>query len=223
MSDQNTTNLWIVEDHEEFMDNFIEKLSEDSQFRFTAKFTNSTDMIIAFAQSEMPDLLILDYRLPDYKANMIIPALKKKAEDLKILILTAHEDEDVLIECLNAGADGFLVKGASTNETKKAIQDVINGNHPIDSKMTSYLFKGKTLVPSNALPAIVISKREREVIVHLARGLTKPKIADELNISPHTVDSFLRRAFEKMDCNNQAELIAKAFLYGVISGNDISS
>ncbi|WP_291128619.1 response regulator transcription factor [Flavobacterium sp. UBA7682] len=181
---------------------FSAKIHQAGNFKETLKALRETPI----------DLLVLDINFPDGNSLNIIADIKAIQPDLKILILSAYDEDIYALRYLNAGASGYLNKGSNEEEMKQALKSMILSGKYItqnikDRILDSYISKK----PIN--PLELLSNREVEVARLLIKGYGNMEIADQLQVKKSTVSTFKNRIFEKLEINNLADLIDLFQLY----------
>lgn len=181
---------------------FSAKIHQAGNFKETLKVLRETPI----------DLLVLDINFPDGNSLNIIADIKAIQPDLKILILSAYDEDIYALRYLNAGASGYLNKGSNEEEMKQALKSMILSGKYItqnikDRILDSYISKK----PIN--PLELLSNREVEVARLLIKGYGNMEIADQLQVKKSTVSTFKNRIFEKLEINNLADLIDLFQLY----------
>jgi DNA-binding NarL/FixJ family response regulator len=154
----------------------------------------------------MPDVILLDLRLPDMLATEVIRRLRIAAPGVRVILFTAYAEHAALPEALAAGVAGCLIKDVATADLASAVHRARNGEVVMDPRISG---SAKT-VPHDALCRAGITKREYEVLRLVAAGNTNPEIAEELGLARNTVKTYLQTAMVKLGARNRVEAIAKA-------------
>jgi two-component system, NarL family, response regulator NreC len=164
-----------------------------------------------------PDILILDLSMPDLDGIAVTRRVKPQYPDLRILILTVHEDEAMLREAIKAGASGYLLKRAAEAELLSAIATVRRGDLCIDPAMLRALLvestKPKTEEPASPEP---LTPRETEVLKLIVQGYTNRQVGETLSISVRTVEGHRANLLEKLGLHTRVELVRYARDHGLI-------
>ena len=174
---------------------------------------------VARAESAHPDVALLDVAMPELSGLGATRMIKDRSPAVQVLILTMHDREDYLFQALRAGASGYVLKGADTEDLLSAVRSVANGHvylfPPVAKELLAdYLRRvqsGEDDARSDGL-----TDREREVLQLIAEGKTAPQIAEELHISPHTVQSHRDSIMAKLDLHNRAALVRYAVQRGLV-------
>jgi len=175
---------------------------------------------IAAVREHSPDLLLLDLTMPHTDGFDVLRQIKRTHPNVRVLILTMHEEEGYLRRALEAGAAGYCPKSAADAELISAIRVVMRGNayiHPLHAKILIDKMIPSASV-SNASP-VELSDREREVLKLVALGNTNQEIADQLPLSVKTVESYRARGMEKLGLRSRAALVRYAIQEGWMAEN----
>lgn len=181
---------------------FNAKIHQAGNFKETLKVLKETPI----------DLLVLDINFPDGNSLNILADIKIIQPEIKILILSAYDEDIYALRYLNAGASGYLNKGSNEDEMKQALKSMVLSGKYItqnikDKILDSYISKK----PVN--PLELLSNREVEVARLLIKGYGNMEIAEQLQVKKSTVSTFKNRIFEKLEINNLADLIDFFQLY----------
>ncbi len=202
----------IVEDHP-IVTESLKKIIFDSEIGLSCIHASTGKKGLATLNGNRVDIVLLDINLPDINGMQFCSEARSRFPNIKILALTSLSQRFVVEQMLSCGANGFVFKTSDTSEIIRAIQEVLAGNHFLGSGVKE-LVNGKNQVQSD-LPAL--TRRENEILVHIADGLTNQEIADKLFISCSTVDSHRKNLLLKFNVNNTAKLIRIALKHGIIS------
>ena len=196
--------ILVVDDHTLVRAGLCRLLEYESDLEVIGQAGSGHEAVELCTKLE-PDVVILDYSLPDIdglETTERLAALKQKA---RILILTMYANEEYAIRLIRAGAAGFIVKGASTDELLAAVRKVADrGTYvspAIQEKMMTRLGQ-----PDEQVPEAALSNREMQVLVRLARGSTTRETALELSLSLSTVETYRSRILEKLNLRNNSDL-----------------
>ncbi|MGQ9481131.1 response regulator [Chloroflexus sp.] len=169
------------------------------------------------ATTLQPDLILLDLSLTGSSGLAAIPALRTVAPHSRILVLTMHDDEGYVRQALAAGANGYVLKRAADAELIAAIRAVLRGELYIYPALTRQLLED--LLPQTPAlnPWESLSEREREVLLLVARGYTAAEIAEQLSLSPKTVETYRTRGMEKLGLRSRAALVQYALNHNLLT------
>jgi DNA-binding NarL/FixJ family response regulator len=168
------------------------------------------------ARELKPDVVVMDVSMPEMNGAQATQRLKQSCPEIKVLALTAYEDKGYLRHLLEAGASGFLLKRAATDELIHAIHIVAACGTYIDPTMAGKVFSSLIRQPSSkdARQRNDLSDREAEVLRLVAWGYSNKEIASQLNISVKTVETYKARLAEKLELNSRTEIVRYAVRHG---------
>jgi DNA-binding NarL/FixJ family response regulator len=161
---------------------------------------------------QVPDLALLDVRMPRLGGIEIARRLGAEGAATAVILYTAHSERSVLLEALDAGARGFLLKEAPLEELMRAIRLVCAGGTYVDVALASVL-AGPDV--ADRLPSL--TKREREILRLLADGMRNEQVAVQLSISSLTVRSHVKNAMDKLDADTRTQAVARALRESLIT------
>jgi DNA-binding NarL/FixJ family response regulator len=178
-------------------------------FRCAGEFDDA-ETALAKLPHEKPSVVLFDINLPGMNGIECVRRLKPSLPDTQFLMVTVYEDANHIFNALSAGASGYLLKQMRRNELLDALKDVHAGGSPMSSQIARKVvqsfrrnetgFDGET---------VELSPREREVLELLARGYLYKEIAEMLKISVQTVNTYIRRIYEKLHVRSRAQAVAK--------------
>jgi len=164
-----------------------------------------------------PDILVLDLSMPDMDGIQVTKRVHATAPDVRILILTVHEDEALLREAIRAGAAGYILKHAAEEELISAINMVQMGDIYVHPKLVrSLLVAPQKLIPTSPQPEELLTPRELDVLNCIVQGYTNRQIAEELSLSVRTVEGYRANMTEKLGLHSRAELVRYAREHGLL-------
>ena len=162
-----------------------------------------------------PDVALLDFAMPDMDGIEATRQIITEKLGARALILTMHDNEEYAIRLIQAGASGFIVKGTSPDELITAIRRVADGKTYITpSILEAMTFRSFQDGAEN--PLALLSDRELQVLIRLARGQVNKEISEELCISVSTVETYRKRIFDKLGLRNLSDITRFAIRYGLI-------
>lgn len=168
------------------------------------------------AKELYPDVVVMDVSMPEMTGAQATKRLKQSCPDIKVLALTAYEDKGYLRHLLEAGASGFLLKRAATDELIQAIRVVAACGAYIDPTLAGKVLSGfmRQSVSNDPLKHNDLSDREAEVLKQIAWGYSNKEIAAHLDISVKTVETYKARLTEKLELKSRTEIVRYAVRQG---------
>ena len=194
-------------------------LEQEAGFEIVGEATNGEELI-AQAGRLRPDIVVTDLSMPGLGGLEALPRVRQAAPEAKILVLTIHEDEAYFFRALEAGAAGYVLKGASAEEFLAALRLVVRGGVPVPHTLGQHLLADYTDRMKDSPPPshAQLSPREREVLSLVADGRMNKEIAERLSISVRTVERYRASIMNKLGLHNRAELVAYAVRRGLLGG-----
>lgn len=196
-------------------------LSDVDSFEIVGQAGNGHEAIEAVGVTK-PDMLLMDVGMPDMDGLKATEIIKSKLPNIAVLILTVHEREEYFFRALQAGASGYVLKGADLDELVEAIQTVSSGAIYITPTLMPRLINDYVRLSqgdSIKSGSSVLSAREQEVLCLIAEGQTTKNIAEALVISPHTVRRHRDHIMNKLNLHSKAALILFAERRGILGKN----
>jgi DNA-binding NarL/FixJ family response regulator len=165
----------------------------------------------------LPDLLLLDLSLPGISGIETAARIKAEWPSVEIVMQTVFEDSESIVGAIRAGVSGYLLKASTSDEFRRAIREAIVGGSPLSGKVAKKVLesfraaaKAETERRDGALEGFNLTNREEEILDGLIHGASYKEIAAELAISPHTVNSHIRKVYEKLRVNSRSAAVARA-------------
>jgi DNA-binding NarL/FixJ family response regulator len=199
----------IVEDDPHARKTLADWVARSSSFHLAGKW-GDVESALAPLQSIRPHVVLMDINLPGMSGVDAVRKLKPLMPHTQFVMLTVYEDEDHIYKALTAGATGYLLKQTPREELLNALNDVHNGGSPMTSNIARKIVQAfrQPTAPADA-EGEGLSPREHEVLDMLTQGYLFKEIADRLNISVHTVNTYVRRIYEKLHVRSRAQAVAK--------------
>jgi len=205
--------VMLVDDHAVVRMGFRLLLEGTDDLRVVAE-AQSGEEAVRLCPEARPDVVVMDLSMPGIGGLEAINRILSKAPDAKILVLSAHEDTAHPRRALAAGAKGYLTKRSAAEELINAIRTVARGKNYIEPSMAQVLAVGQ--VTGKKSPIDILSGREFEVFMLLAKGKSVADIADALSLSPRTVGTHMYHVKQKLNAGNAAELAIIAMQHGLL-------
>lgn len=165
---------------------------------------------VSMTQDKQPEVILLDYHLPGYSADQLIPRLRNAAPLSRVIILTSDTSDASLVKGIQAGVSGFLTKDRALDDVVQALRAVASGASILTDEQISK-------VPQGDVEGEQLTQREIEILRLLARGRDTQAIADELTISSNTVRTHLQNIFAKLGAHSKLEAVSMANRRGLLA------
>lgn len=217
MARETKLKVLLVDDHPIVRKGLKSLINEQPDMEVVADVGDGRSAL-ALAKELQPDVLVLDFSLPDMNGARLMERIQEVCSHVLILTLTIHEGGSYLRQMLHAGAMGYLLKSAVESELIHAIRTVGAGRPYLDPKLAAKVANtlvsyssssGKERVPTGRL-----SEREREVLRQIALGYSNKEIAAQLSVSPKTVETYKARMADKLDLHSRVDLVRYALQQG---------
>lgn len=209
----------IVDDHPIVCEGLSELIFQKTQGRLkVVGLADQAKKAMDIIAEARPDLVIVDLFLNGSNGIDLIKQIKAVCPDIKILMLSMHDELVYAERAIKAGAKGYVMKQESCDEIIKAIEKVLAGHCYISDRLSEILSRGKGRSKSGVLPVSLLADRELEVFQMFGMGWTTRRIAEKLALSVKTIETYRERIKAKLDLNNSNELIQQAVQW--VSGKE---
>jgi two-component system, NarL family, response regulator NreC len=211
----NKIRIILADDHQIIRDGLKMIFSNDKELEVIKEASNGLELMEILDQNTC-DVLLLDISMPKLGGLESLVRIKETNPNLKVLMLTMHEEPEYVIKAFKNGADGYLLKNADHVEIVSAIKTLYEGKKYFNSTVANIIVDSLNKAPEATKPDVHLTLREQEVLKLVANGLSNKLIADDLSISQRTVETHRNNLIKKFDVFNTAELIKKAGEYKFI-------
>ena len=220
----------IVDDHALAREGLRDMLADELELEVVGEAANGLEAL-ALCSRLQPDLLLMDVRMPRLDGLKATQKVKQEFPKIIVLILTMHENPDYLLEALRAGAAGYVLKDASSEEVVTAVWQALGGESPLDPELAARLLRrlaievggregasrGPEVRPSEwPYYTEPLSPREREVLGLMKLGLTNPQIGQELVITPGTAKNHVEHIIRKLGVSDRTQAVVRALELGIL-------
>jgi DNA-binding NarL/FixJ family response regulator len=217
-------NIAIADDHEIFLDGLSMMLSRQKGFNVCGQAVNG-EQLIELVNTHKPDVVLTDIRMPGIDGIASTRRLMAMYPDLKIIALSMFDEENLIVEMLDAGAKGYLLKNAQKDEIIDAVLSVYqNKNYycsHTSSLLASMIVRSKFGRAKLEQPPVVLNDREKTVIQMICKQHTAQEIADKIFLSRRTIEGYRTKILEKINARNIAGVIIFALKNNIITEEDI--
>ncbi|NOR89115.1 MAG: response regulator [Anaerolineales bacterium] len=210
--------ILITDDHAIVRTGLRTLLQSEPSLELVGEASGGYEAIELVAETS-PDILLLDLSMPDLDGIAVTKKLKPKYPELRILILTIHEDKALVREAIKAGASGYILKRAAESELVSAINVLMRGDMYVDHALLSTLVEDTVEKPTHNRELIeALTPREKDVLGLIVLGYTNRQIGEELSISVRTVEGHRANLSEKIGSHSRADLVRYARENDLIDG-----
>ncbi|KAA5533246.1 response regulator transcription factor [Taibaiella lutea] len=208
----------IADDHKIFRQGLKLVLNDDHLLNCIGEAASGIEVMEQLGK-EQPDVILLDLKMPDMDGIETTQKIRTLYPDLKILILTMHNDEHFILHLMELGANGYLIKNADAEEIKRAIHSVHENNYYFNELVSTALLR-KVSHHKNMDPkfrhSIELNERETEVLKLICEENTAAEIAGKIFLSARTVEGIRASMMQKIGVKNIAGLVIYAVKHGIV-------
>lgn len=207
--------VMLADDHVMMREGIKQLLEFDGSIQIVDEASDGEECLEKL-QISKPQVLLLDINMPKMDGMGVLSAVKKMGLDVKILILTVHNEIEYLLKAVDVGVDGYILKDSESAELKRAIQLVLNGEVYIPPKLIP-AFNNRLIARDVDKDKIaLLTSRELEVLAQVANGMFNKEIAIQLNISERTVKNHIANIFKKIDVSDRTQAAVFAIKNDII-------
>ena len=211
-----TISVLVVEDEPEFLRLYCEAITREPDFRL-AGAVSTLSAAMALVEQAVPDVLVVDLGLPDGNGADLIRRAVKRRPDCDALVLTVFGDDQHVIDAIEAGATGYLLKDSPVGELARCIRELRAGGAPISPSIARRLL-ARMRAPAEKPAAQVspLTEREAEILQLVAKGLSFAEVGAALEISAHTVVAHVKKIYRKLSVHSRGEAVFEATQLGLL-------
>lgn len=207
--------VMLADDHVLMREGIRQLLEFDGTIDVVAE-ANDGEECLEKIETAKPQVLLLDINMPKKNGIEVLEEIKKRNINVKVLILTVHDEVEYLLKAVDIGVEGYILKDSESMELKKAINAVINGENYIQPKLIPSLNKRLVTRDNDKDKIDSLTSRELEVLVQVANGMFNKEIATSLNISERTVKNHISNIFKKIDVSDRTQAAVFAIKNDII-------
>lgn len=209
--------IMIADDHGMIREGIKHLLEFDGSIKVVAEAKDGEECIKYLEKAEvLPDVLLLDINMPKKNGIDTLEYIKSRKINIKVLMLTVHNEVEYLVKAIDIGANGYLLKDSESSELKKAISHVMNGDNYIQASLIPALNARLIKRDTDKEKIESMTKREVEVLILVANGMFNKEIATTLNISERTVKNHISNIFKKIEVADRTQAAVFAIRNGLI-------
>ena len=210
-----TIKVMIADDHNLMREGIKQLLELDGNIKVIAEAGDGVECLEKLKEYN-PDILLLDINMPEKNGIEVLKTLKEDKLDVKVLMLTLHNEVEYLVKSVDNGVDGYIMKDSESAELKKAIFMVLSGKTYIQPSLIPELNFHLANRDVEKDKIDFLTKRELEVLIQVANGMSNKEIALNLDISERTVKNHISNIFKKIDVSDRTQAAVFAFKNNII-------
>ncbi len=204
-----TTDVAIVEDNAALGAGLRKIVESAADFRCVGVWTSAEEALKKI-EAFRPQVVLMDINLPGISGIEATARIKRHLPEMQVIMVTVYRDHDQIFAALKAGASGYLLKRSTPEEVRQAVRDVRSGGAPMSAEIARRVVEAfHQPLKAPVEDDVKLSKREKEILEHLTKGLANKEIGDRLGISVETVRVHLRRIYEKLHVHSRTEAAMK--------------
>lgn len=205
----------LADDHRIILEGLDQLFRRESDFKVVATCTSGEDAVAA-VQEHRPDVLVLDYRMPRGDGLWVLKTLRTRSAVTRSVLLTAMMDEDDMIQAIELGVAGVVLKEAASVMLVSCVRRIMKGERVLDPSLMTRALDKMLHRQDGERVAEMLSPRETEIVKMVATGLRNKDIADRLDIGSGTVKTHLHAIYEKLGLRGRVELTMYAYERGMV-------
>jgi DNA-binding NarL/FixJ family response regulator len=207
--------ILVADDHPVVRDGLVAILGTRPNFEVVGEAGTGPEAVELYGRLA-PDIVFLDLEMPEMDGVAVLRALRQNDPDARVIIFTAFDTDERIVEAVRAGAAGYLLKGSPREEVFRAVQVVFAGGSLLQPVIASKLIRQMSQSPAQTNLLESLTPREGDVLRLLAQGLQNKEIAAELVISERTVKFHVSSILSKLNAGNRTEAVAIAAQNGLV-------
>lgn len=207
--------VMIADDHSMIREGIKQLLEFDGSIKVVGEASNGVECLEKL-DIYNPEVLLLDINMPVKNGIDVLKQMKDNNSEIKVLILTVHNEMEYLISAVDIGVDGYILKDSESSELKNAIKTVKNGENYIQPSLIPALNSHLINRDTDKEKISSLTNRELEVLVQVANGMFNKEIATNLNISERTVKNHISNIFKKIDVSDRTQAAVFAIKNNII-------
>ncbi|RYU65572.1 two-component system response regulator UvrY [Aliivibrio finisterrensis] len=211
--------VFLVDDHE-LVRTGIRRILEDVRGIKVVGEAHSGEDAVKWCRSEQADIILMDMNMPGIGGLEATKKILRFNPDMKVIVLTIHTENPFPTKVMQAGAAGYLTKGAGPDEMVNAIRMVQSGQRYLSPEIAQQMALSQ-FTPDSENPFKELSERELQIMMMITKGEKVTDISEQLNLSPKTVNSYRYRLFSKLNISGDVELTHLAIRHGILDAETL--
>ncbi len=210
--------ILVADDHTIVRSGIVSLLSLNPDFEVVAEAENGREAV-DLAVSKNPDVVLMDIGMPILNGLEATRQIKKRMPEMKVLVLSGYDNDEYILQTIQSGANGYILKNSFLEDLYAAIRSVHSGQAFFSPSVSKIIIDSYVSRPSTApgrKPSRPLTAREREILQLIAEGYLHQQIADRLQISVRTVDTHRHNIMKKLDIHDTAGLVTYAIKNGIV-------
>ena len=206
----------IFEDNKSLRYSLSKLIESTPEFELYGAYPDGNNLLKELSQA-VPDVVLMDIHMPGVNGIEAVVLIRKNFPEVKILMQTIFEEDDLVFQSICAGASGYLLKNTSSAKLVEAIHDVMSGGAPMTPVIAAKVLR---MFQKNAAPkseeVFILGEKEKQVLALLTQGFSYKMIAGEMDITIDGVRFYIRRIYEKLHVHSMTEAVSKALKHKLV-------
>lgn len=207
--------VMVADDHSLIREGLRQLLEFDGSIKVVGEAANGVECLDNLMKYD-PEVLLLDINMPEKNGIDVLKKMKEDKSSVKVLILTVHNELEYLMNAVDIGVEGYIMKDSDSSELKKAVRAVRDGEHYIQPSLIPALNNRLLNRDVEKEKVASLTNRELEVLIQVANGMFNKEIATNLNISERTVKNHISNIFKKIDVSDRTQAAVFAIRNNII-------
>ncbi|HAS73752.1 MAG TPA: DNA-binding response regulator [Clostridiales bacterium UBA8960] len=201
---ENKIKVLIADDHDLIRQGLKSILNYEDDFIVSGEAANGEEALALIHQYK-PDILLMDINMPVKSGIEVLKIIKEKDINIKVLLLTVESDKKTILDAIEIGADGYILKGSGTQDIIDGIRRVFHGENYIDKSLVSMLFKKVATKDKDHDLLSTLNEKELEILYHLSKGYSNKEIGDMMYLSEKTIKNNATRIFKTIHVRDRVQ------------------
>lgn len=210
----------MVDDHDLVRLGIIRLLSEIDEITVVGQ-ASSGEEALELIRSLQPDMVFMDIRMPGIGGIEATRRALAKFPHIKVIAVSAFNDDLYPAKLFKAGAAGYITKSADTTEIRSAVNTVLQGKIYVSPELAQFMVVSGLSAGADDCPLSKLSQRELQIAEMITSGHRASSVAETLNVSPKTINTYKYRIYEKLGVSNDVELTLAAVKYGLVDPSEV--